>query len=89
MEGENHMKNILKERLALLRDQIPAGSRILLKEMCNDPFPVKPGTWGTLNYIDDIGQLHVDWDTGSTLALIIGVDHFTVLSPTTLQKTEF
>ena len=81
MKGENQVRNMRKKWLDFLREQFPAGSRIMLKEMCDDPFPVNPGAWGTLNYIDDMGQLHVDWDTGSTLALIIGKDRFMVLTP--------
>ena len=33
--------------------------------------------------IDDIGTFHVNWDSGSTLGLVIGEDRFTVLPPQT------
>ena len=32
------------------------------------------GTCGTVSYVDDIGSIHVNWDTGSTLAVVYGVD---------------
>lgn len=82
------MQNAKRIWLDFLRERLPAGSRIMLKEMCDDPLPVAPGTMGTLSCIDDAGQLHVDWDNGRTLALVIGVDHFTVISPTS-HKMEF
>ena len=51
------------------------GKRIRLIKM-NDPYPVDPGTDGTVEFEDDLGQIHVKWDNGSKLALIPGEDEF-------------
>ena len=47
------------------RSCYPPGTRIVLNSM-NDPYdPVKPGTRGTVRYVDDAGQIGVAWDTSS------------------------
>lgn len=54
----------------------PKGTRIELIKM-NDPYaPVPSGAKGTVRFVDDAGQIHMDWDNGRTLALIPDVDTF-------------
>ena len=42
----------------------------------DDPQAPPPGTKGTERYVDALGQIGVEWDTGSSLSLIPGKDHF-------------
>jgi hypothetical protein len=37
---------------------------------------VKPGTIGTVEFVDDLNTVHVKWDNGSTLGMIPGDDSF-------------
>lgn len=56
-----------------LRQQYPAGTRVQLRKM--DDIQAPPiGTCGTVTGVDDAGSLLVDWDTGSHLSVIYGVD---------------
>ena len=55
------------------------GKRIRLIN-CKDTFsPLEPGIEGTVNFVDGIGTIHVDWDNGRTLGLIEFVDTFEIL----------
>lgn len=44
------------------------GKRIRLISMDDIQAP-PPGSMGTIKFIDGIGQIHVDWDNGSSLAV--------------------
>ncbi len=37
---------------------------------------LKPGDCGTVTHVDDSGTVFVDWDNGSGLGLIPGIDKF-------------
>ena len=45
-----------------------------------DAFAPPYGTIGKVTKVDDIGTIHVLWETGSTLGLIDGIDQFEVIS---------
>lgn len=62
------------------KKEYPKGTRIELIRM-NDPYaPVPCGTRGTVEHVDDAGQLHMKWDNGRTLALVPEVDEFRKLT---------
>ena len=63
-----------------LRGQFPAGTRIELIEMEDDPDPILPGTRGTVIGVDDIASIMVDWDNGRSLSLVYGVDRYRALT---------
>lgn len=68
-----------REEVEETRKEYPAGTRIQLGYMKDDYSHLTPGSEGTVEYVDDAGQIHMNWDDGSTLALIPGEDVFTVI----------
>lgn len=57
-----------------LIEKYPAGTRVELLEM-TDPYRVLPkGLLGTVTLVDDIGTICVDWDNGSNLGVLYGID---------------
>ena len=64
-----------EKSLERLRNMYPAGTRVRLLHM--DDIQAPPyNTLGTIKNIDDMGTIHVSWDTGSCLGLVLGVDRF-------------
>ena len=62
-----------------IKEMYPQGTRIELIHM-DDPYaPVPSGTKGTVEYVDDMGQIGMKWDNGRTLALIPEIDEFKII----------
>lgn len=70
-------RSILKKALEASKAGM-AGMRVKLLHM-EDPQAPVPGTEGTVQYIDDMGTIHVAWDTGCSLGLVPGVDEWKIL----------
>lgn len=66
---------IKKEELEALREKYPKGCRVELVKM-DDPYrEMPPGLQGVVTGIDDTGSIHVDWQNGSSLAVVYGEDY--------------
>ena len=53
----------------------PIGTKVELHHM-DDPQAPPSGTVGEVIFVDDIGTIHVKWETGSSLGLIYVVDSY-------------
>ena len=67
-----------KGKIKTLRTKYPAGTKIHLIEMDDSQAP-PTGTLGTVKCVDDMGTIHVSWETGSTLGLIPEEDRFEII----------
>lgn len=68
------MNHITDEALVRLRKLYSQGSRVRLVEM-NYPYTqLLPGEMGTVDMVDSVGTIHVNWDCGSTLGVAFGAD---------------
>lgn len=81
----------LRRQAERYRQTYPPGTRLELISM-DDPYaPVPPGARGTVQYVDDMAQIGMKWDSGSSLSLIPGEDSFRLLTQEELaeeQKTQ-
>lgn len=69
---------ITDKELEYYRENYKRGTRIKLIEMAKEP-QMPSGLLGTVTHVDSIGQIHMNWDNGSTLALVPGEDSFTTV----------
>ena len=60
-------------KIESLRRIYRAGDRLELVYM-EDSLEVLPGTQGTVEFVDDAGNVHMVWDNGSTLSFLPDVD---------------
>ena len=77
-DREQNMEETMMDRkmVNFIKEQYPPGTRIRLNSM-DDPYaPILPGTEGEVDFVDDIGTIHMKWDNGRTLGIAPGEDSF-------------
>lgn len=75
-----------RKEVEMIKKMYPIGTRIKLNYM-EDNFSVPAGTTGTVDYVDDEGQIGMIWDNGRTLSLVYGVDSFSKIESKKVCKT--
>ena len=87
-QEENSMNewDRLHLRAQRYKQDYPAGTRILLLSMGNDPRPVEDNMRGTVVAVDDIGTIHCKFDNGRQLGIVPGEDSFRALTAAELTQ---
>lgn len=62
-----------------MSNSVKVGDRIRLIFLDDSESCLTRGELGTVNSVDDLGTIHIDWDLGPSLGLIPGVDQWQVL----------
>lgn len=68
-----------------IKEKYTEGTRIELNLMKGES-QMPRGLKGTVTHVDDAGQVHIDWDNGSTLALNVIEDSFKIIDEDTKIK---
>lgn len=69
---------ISKSTLSLRKLEYQKGARVKLISM-DDPQAPEAGTKGTVIGVDDTGSVLVEWDDGSSLNVVYGIDECEVI----------
>lgn len=70
----NRRKNVEQ-----IKQQYKTGTKLRLIKMEGEP-QMKAGIIGTVDMVDDMGQIHMHWETGSCLALDTELDTFEIVA---------
>ena len=70
-----------------MKEEYPAGTRVQLISM-EDPRPIPSGSRGTVQSVDDMGTIHIQWDNGRFLGCIPGEDNFRTLTQEELNARD-
>lgn len=76
-----------RRRAAMTSLNYPPGTRLELISM-DDPQPIPPGSRGTVDHVDDMGTIHMRWDSGRSLGLVPGEDSFRKLTMEELEAEQ-
>jgi len=87
MVATNSERKLTAKEIAEIRLNFPPDTRIELIHM-EDNWAVPSGTRGTVDYVDDAGQIHMKWDNGRTLAIVPQVDKFRKLTQQELKEEQ-
>ena len=74
-----------QERIEAMRRRYPPGTEVTLNSMEGESH-MPPGLKGKVDMVDDAGQIHVNWENGSSLALVPGVDSFARINKPEKEK---
>lgn len=70
-----------REQVNRIKERYPIGTVIELTADMDDTYhPIKQGMRGEVIGTDDIGTLHMKWQNGSGLGVVVGEDSFKVIS---------
>jgi len=81
------MTRNMEQFVARTRLNYPPGTRLELISM-DDPQPIPPGSRGTVVHVDDMGTIHMRWDSGRSLGLVPGEDSFRRLTMEELEAEQ-
>lgn len=66
--------NFPKQKIVdMVKEKYKQGDSVILLQMDDAQAP-PIGTKGKVLFVDDTGSIHVNWETGGSLAIVYGVD---------------
>ena len=83
---QSNAREYSKEEIELIKQKYVPGTKIELIKMYHYIKPIPPMTRGMVDFVDDLGTIHVIWENGSNLGLVVGTDIFKIICPLCNQE---
>lgn len=83
----NNMGVFSANEIKNLKEKYKSGTKIELIKMY-DLQPLPAGTIGIVDFVDDIGTIHMKWANGSSLGLVETVDEFKILEENGVESEQ-
>lgn len=71
-----------------IKEKYPKGTKIKCIKLEDSFNPIPSGTVGSVEYVDDANQIHMNWENGSSLALIPELDEFEIIERKPKHKSK-
>lgn len=77
------------KKIEQIKNKYPSGTKIkLTKDMSEEEYPILSGMEGIVDFVDDIGTIHMKWNNGHSLGIIPEVDSFEVIEDEPVKEEE-
>ena len=83
---QSNAREYSKEEIELIKQKYVPGTKIKLIKMYDYIKPIPPMTRGMVDFVDDLGTIHMIWENGSNLGLVVGTDIFKIICPLCNQE---
>ena len=79
LDKQCNAKEYTQKEIKYIKKKYPIGTKVKLIKMYDFYNDLATGEEGIITSVDDLGTLHIKWENGSTLGLVVGVDEFEVI----------
>ena len=79
LEKQSTTRKFTPEEIRYIKEKYAPNTKVELIQMYDLVNDVPPNTKGIVTHVDDIGNIHVNWENGITLALTFGTDEFSII----------
>lgn len=83
---QSNAREYSKEEIKLIKQKYVPGTKIELIKMYDYIKTIPPMTRGMVDFVDDLGTIHMIWENGSNLGLVVGTDVFKIICPLCNQE---